>query len=503
MSKLLRGGRLSPVREDVVKFTSSMKDDARLAKAVIDINKAHVIMLMENKVIKASDGVTLLQALVKCAKSKLNSSAEDVHMAVEEAVIKEAGDVVGGNLHIAKSRNDQIATAIRMELRNELLNLMRAISHVLGHLAEVAKDHLQTVVLEYTHLQPAQPVTFAHYLLSHMAAFERDLQRLQGSYARVDLCPLGAGALATTSFPIDRDRTAKLLGFKGLAENSIDAVGSRDFITETVAVLTLIALNLSRIAEDLIIWSSPDFGVVEIPDEFASTSSIMPQKKNPEVLEVIRARSSHVLSAFVASAAAIKSLPTTYNLDFQEITPKLWESIENVRASLDMLHKLLPKLKVTDGVFEKANANFVAATELANVLVRKYNMPFRTAHKIVGAFVKSLIDAKLKFTDSKPEMLQKAAADVANIKLNVQVEDLKALESPLALVKACKVKGGPAPHEVEKALVEWEKKLLLIKSDVIKLDKELEEAKNELEKTVKAQFSTNFSENVNLKNSNL
>jgi argininosuccinate lyase len=503
MSKLLRGGRLSPVREDVVKFTSSMKDDARLAKAVIDINKAHVIMLMENKVIKASDGVTLLQALVKCAKSKLNSSAEDVHMAVEEAVIKEAGDVVGGNLHIAKSRNDQIATAIRMELRNELLNLMRAISHVLGHLAEVAKDHLQTVVLEYTHLQPAQPVTFAHYLLSHMAAFERDLQRLQGSYARVDLCPLGAGALATTSFPIDRDRTAKLLGFKGLAENSIDAVGSRDFITETVAVLTLIALNLSRIAEDLIIWSSPDFGVVEIPDEFASTSSIMPQKKNPEVLEVIRARSSHVLSAFVASAAAIKSLPTTYNLDFQEITPKLWESIENVRASLDMLHKLLPKLKVTDGVFEKANANFVAATELANVLVRKYDMPFRTAHKIVGAFVKSLIDAKLKFTDSKPEMLQKAAADVANIKLNVQVEDLKALESPLALVKACKVKGGPAPHEVEKALVEWEKKLLLIKSDVIKLDKELEEAKNELEKTVKAQFSTNFSENVNLKNSNL
>jgi argininosuccinate lyase len=503
MSKLLRGGRLSPMREDVVKFTSSMKDDARLAKAVIDINKAHVIMLMENKIIKRSDGVTLLQALVKCAKSKLNSSAEDVHMAVEEAVIKEAGDVVGGNLHIAKSRNDQIATAIRMELRNELLSMMRAISHVLDHLAEVAKDHLQTVILEYTHLQPAQPVTFSHYVLSHMAAFERDLQRLQGSYARVDLCPLGAGALATTSFPIDRDRTAKLLGFKGLAENSIDAVGSRDFITETIAVLTLIALNLSRIAEDLIIWSSPDFGVVEIPDEFTSTSSIMPQKKNPEVLEVIRARASHVLGAFVASAAAIKSLPSTYNLDFQEITPKLWESTENVRASLDMLHKLLPKLKVTDVVFEKANANFVAATELANMLVRKYDMPFRTAHKIVGAFVKFLIDAKLKFTDSKPEMLQKTAVDVANIKLNVQVEDLKALESPLALVKACRVKGGPAPDEVEKSLAEWAKKLLLVKSDIIKMDKELEEARNELEKAVKAQFSMNFYENVNLKNSNL
>ncbi|MGB9842170.1 MAG: argininosuccinate lyase, partial [Candidatus Bathyarchaeales archaeon] len=394
MSKLLRGGRLSAVREDVAKFTSSMKDDLRLAEAVVAINKAHVIMLMEQKILKQADGAMLLQALAKCSGAVLDASAEDVHMAVEEAVLKEVGETVGGNLHIAKSRNDQVATAIRVELRKELLTLMRAVAHVQEHLIEVAEDHLKTVILEYTHLQPAQPVTFAHYLLSHCAALERDLERLQNVYARVNLCPLGAGALATTSFPINRDRTAALLGFSGVAENSIDAVGSRDFVTETLAVLTLIAVNLSRFAEDLIIWSSPDFGVVELPDEFASTSSIMPQKKNPEVLEVIRARASHVLGDFVAAAATLKSLPSTYNLDFQEITPKLWASIETVRASLDMLHKLLPKLKVTRDVAGKANASFVAATELANLLVRKYDVPFRTAHKIVGAFVKALIEAQ-------------------------------------------------------------------------------------------------------------
>src|SRR3990172_8993831 len=364
MSKILHGGRLGSMREDVAKFTSSIRDDTRLLSAVIAINKAHVVMLTEQKIIQKQDGAKLLAALLKHSDMKLDPCMEDVHMAVEEAVLADAGPEVGGNLHIAKSRNDQVTTAIRMALRAELLSLMRSVAHVQDHLAETAEEHVSTVILEYTHLQPAQPVTFAHYLLSYVEGLERDLQRIQSVYGRVNLCPLGAGALATTSFPIDRDRTAELLGFSGLVENSIDAVGSRDFITETLAALTLIALNLSRFAEDLIIWSSPDFGVVELPDEFTSTSSIMPQKKNPEALEVIRARASHVLGNFVASAAAVKSLPSTYNLDFQEITPKLWESIDTVRASLDMLHKLVPKLKVTADISAKASASFVAATEL-------------------------------------------------------------------------------------------------------------------------------------------
>ncbi len=501
MSKILRGGRLSPVREDVAKFTSSMKNDLKLSKAVVDINKAHVVMLIEQKIIAQSDGAKLLQALVKCSDTEFDPSAEDIHMAVEEAVLQEAGSEAGGNLHIAKSRNDQVTTAIHMELRSDLLILMHSLAHMLDHIAEVAEKHTNTVILEYTHLQPAQPVTFAHYLVSCFDALERDMQRLQSVYTRVNLCPLGAGALATTSFPISRERTAELLGFSGLLENSIDAVGSRDFIAEAISALTLLAVNLSRMAEDLIIWSTPDFGVVELPDEFTGTSSIMPQKKNPEILEVVRARASLLIGNFVASVAAIKSLPSTYNLDFQEITPKLWESIENVRGSLDMFHKLLPKLKITKDISDKTNASFVAATELANILVRNYNVPFRTAHKIVGALVKSLVEAKLTFKEATPEILQKIAKEVANIKLHVKSQELKELATPLKLVEACRVRGGPAPADVTRALTERKKKLILTRTDISKTDEALDKAREELDSIVQKHLHSNLNENARLKNS--
>jgi argininosuccinate lyase len=490
MSRILHGGRLGAVREDVAKFTSSIKDDARLLYSVIDINKAHVVMLAEQKIIAKADVASLLLALNTLDNMQLDSTMEDAHMAVEEAVLKVSGSETGGNLHIGKSRNDQVATAIRMQLRNELLTLMRSLAHVQEHLAEVAEDHLQTVILEYTHLQPAQPVTFAHYLLSHVDAFERDMQRLIGVYKRVNLCPLGAGALATTSFPINRDRTAELLGFNGLVENSIDAVGNRDFIVETLAALTLISVNLSRLAEDFIIWSSPDFGVIELPDEFTSTSSIMPQKKNPEVLEVIRARASYVLGNFVTVTAAVKSLPSTYNLDFQEITPKLWDSIDTVRTSLDMVHKLIPKIKVTSDVSDKALKSFVAATELANLLVRKYNIPFRSAHKTVGTLIKSLINAKLTFADATPKMLEQAAQEAEGIKLKVSAQDISALADPLKLVEACNVKGGPAPTQVKAALNRCEKSILATKSDISKMDKELGDAENRLSQTIETYLSS-------------
>jgi argininosuccinate lyase len=486
MSKILHGGRISSLRKDVAKFTSSIKDDVKLSKAVIDINKAHVIMLMEQKIIKRSDGAKLLEALTKHANIKFAPSSEDVHMAVEETVLKEVGWETGGNLHIAKSRNDQVATAIRMELRENLLDLMLSVIRLQESMAEMAEKHLKTVILEYTHLQPAQPVTFAHYLLSHLDALERDLQRLQETYERVNLCPMGAAALATTSFPISRERVAELLGFNGIVENSIDAVGSRDFILETAAALTLIAVNLSRLAEDLIVWSSPDFGVIELPDGFASTSSIMPQKKNPEVLEVIRARASHVLGDFVASAAALKSLPSTYNLDFQEITPKLSEAVEVTNSSLDMFAKLIPNLKVSTDISSKALKSFAAATELANMLVRKYDVPFRSAHKIVGSLVKSLIDSKQTFLSATPRLLQKVAQDAVGIKLVVNAEDITESFDPLKMVEAYKVKGGPAPTEVKRALTAREKRIVLVKSNVSKLKQKLDEAEIKLESTVKS-----------------
>jgi argininosuccinate lyase len=483
---MLHGGRIGSVRGDVASFASSRNDDVRLADAVISINKAHVVMLIEQKIIQPQDGAKILKALAKQEGSKLDPFAEDVHMAVEEAVLAETGPEVGGNLHIAKSRNDQVATAIRVQLRKELLTVMSALLDMQQSLLETAKKHVGTIILEYTHLQPAQPVTFAHYLLSHYDALGRDLQRLQGAYERVNLCPLGAGALATTSFSINRKKTAELLGFDDVLENSIDAVGSRDFIVETNAALTLIAVNLSRLAEDLIIWSSPDFGTVELPDEFTSTSSIMPQKKNPEVLEVIRARASHALGDYVAATAALKSLPTTYNLDFQEITPKLWAVTDNLKASLNIFAKLIPNLKISSNVEDKAAAGFVGATELANMLVRKYNVAFRTAHKVTGALVKALIDSKKTLLDATPQLLGEVAKESANLTLNVKKEDIAECTNPRKLVETYKVQGGPSPVEVKRVLALKTENLAVLKAKIAKLEQSGVQKAKALDATVQA-----------------
>ncbi len=503
MSKILHGGRLSSVREDVAKFTSSRKDDERLAAAVVDINKAHVVMLMEQKIIQWQDGAKILKAFSRLSTVKLDPAAEDVHMAVEEVVLGETGAEVGGNLHIAKSRNDQVTTAIRMQLRSELVELMFKVLQMQESLLDTAGKHVDTVILEYTHLQPAQPVTFAHYLLSHVQGLERDLERLQGAYERVNLCPLGAGALATTSFPINRKRTAELLGFNAVLENSIDAVGSRDFILETQAALTLLAINLSRLAEDLIIWSSQEFGTVELPDEFTSTSSIMPQKKNPEVLEVIRARASYALGDFVASTAALKSLPSTYNLDFQEITPKLWAEVDNLASSLSIMSQLVPNLKVSTNIEGKASAGFVGATELANMLVRKYNVAFRTSHKIVGALVKSLIDSKQTLIDATPELLQKIALEAAGVKLTVKKEDIIDCTNPRKLVETYKVQGGPSPIEVERAIKIGKKNMEHTKNSIGKLEKNLANGQKTLNANVESYAASNAASNVRLKNPDL
>jgi argininosuccinate lyase len=500
---MLHGGRLGNVRVDIAKFTSSRKDDARLADAILAINKAHVVMLMEQKIIQWQDGAKILSALQKQDSQKLDPNAEDIHMAVEEAVLAETGPEVGGNLHIAKSRNDQVTTAIRMALRKELLNIKQQVIEMQENLLATASKHTETIILAYTHLQPAQPVTFAHYLLSHVGGLERDLQRLLSVYERINLCPLGAGALATTSFPINRKTTAELLGFSTVLENSIDAVGSRDFILETQSALTLLAVNLSRLAEDLIIWSSPEFGTVELPDEFTSTSSIMPQKKNPEVLEVIRARASYTLGDFVASAAALKSLPSTYNLDFQEITPKLWASTDNLSASLSIFAKLIPNLKVSSNVEGKAASGFVGATELANILVRKYNVAFRTSHKIVGALVKALIDSKQTLFNATPEMLQKIAQETAGIKLTVKKADIIECTNPRKLIETYKVQGGPSPAEVERAITSTNITLTQTKTNITKLQENLANAANTLNSTVKSYSQSDSSKKGRLKNSKL
>jgi argininosuccinate lyase len=468
-----------------------MKNDKRLLKVVVKINEAHVAMMMEQKIIEWQDGTKLLQALSQLPNMKLTASVEDVHVAVEDEVIKKTGPEIGGNMHIAKSRNDQVSTAIRIELRGNLIALMLSVVKLQEALTKLAEKHVKTIVPGYTHLQPAQPVTFAHYALSYVDMLERDLQRLDEAYQRVDSCPMGAGALATSSFPINRDRVAELLGFSQVLENSIDAVGSRDFILETLAGLTIMAVNISRLAEDLIVWSSADFGLIELPDDFASTSSIMPQKKNPDVLEVIRARTSHVLGNFVASATTVKALPSSYNLDFQEITPRLWESVESIAGSIDMLSELVPNLKVNKKVSNKLLLSFSTATELANMLVRKYKVSFRTAHKIVGSLVRTLTETKSTFSDVTPELLQKVAQDSTDLKLKVDAKDIRESTDLLKLVEAYKVKGGPSPVEVERMLKIRKRWAILSKSDLSKKKLKLDEAENNLRSVVKSYSDSN------------
>ena len=453
LSKLLRGGRIGSAHKGVVEFTASIKSDQKLLEAVIKINQAHVTMLLEQKIVKPLTGAKLLAALSEIdPKMKLNQKLEDVHLAVEEEVNKKVGSDIGGNLHIAKSRNDQVATAIRMALRTSLHDLISQIVKLQSSLIELAEKHTETLVPSYTHLHPAQPVTFAHILVSYVDALQRSLQRIKETLPRVNLSPMGAGAIATTSFPINRNRTAELLGFSAVLENSIDAVGSRDFILETLADLTMLAVDVSRMAEDLIVWSSPDFGIIDLPESFAFTSSIMPQKKNPDVLEVIRARMSQVLGNFVASATTLKALPSGYNLDLQELTPKLWETIDTVSASVDMLSELAKNLNVNKDLFSKPVLQFATTTELANMLTKKYDIPFRTSHKIVGSVVKALLDKKLPLSSLKPELLNKTAKDVAGITLAVKLKDIKDSIDPKKFVESHKAMGGPAPAEVKRML---------------------------------------------------
>ncbi len=501
MSKTLRGGRLGSKRADVAEFTSSIKDDAKLADAVIDINKAHVVMLAEQKIVKQQDAAKLLKALTGKLKLKMDAKSEDVHMAVEEAILAITGSDVGGNMHIGKSRNDQVATAIRMELRKKLLALMDEILKLEANLTETANRHIETIILGYTHLQPAQPVTFAHYLLARFDQLNRDLQRLKNTYVNVNLCPLGSGALSTTSLPINRERVAGLLGFDGLAENSIDAVGSRDFILETLADLSIAAVNLSQFAEDLLIWGTADYGVLELPDEFTTTSSMMPQKKNAEVLEVIRARAGNVLGDFVAAVSMMKAMPSTYNLDFQEITPKLWEAIATVYRCLTILVELVPNIKVNANVATKADKSYVAATELANLLVRKYGVPFRSAHKIVGAAVKKLIEAKQTFKDITPELLEKTANDTVGITLNVKADDIADSTGIKKLVASHKVVGGPAPATVRKALTIRKKSMVESKSYMSMLHQKLDVAQKSLEDAAKTISEGQIPNNGRFKNS--
>ncbi len=444
-----------PQDEEAARFLSSMSQDRKILEADIWVDKAHVLMLNRQGIISKEHALAILGALDAIASADpdelLSKKSDDVHVLLETELIRRLGEDVGGRLHTARSRNDEVACCIRIALRDELTLILEGISKLQVVLLNLAAQHTKTIMPGYTHLQRAQPTTLAHHLVAHAYALQRDAARLMSCYDRTNVSPLGAGAMASTSYPIDPELTADLLGFESVARNSIDAVASRDFLLEALSCLSILGTNLSRIAEELILWSTSEFGFIQFSDEYSSTSSIMPQKRNPDVAELARARTSTVTGCLFSAFAICKALPLSYNLDFQEATTHLWRATETMRSILAVLSGAISTMTVRgDAMRQAATAGLTWATDLADLIVLEHGLPFRTAHSIVAAVVRDSTG------ESDPERISaaisRASREVVGREIVIPNEKLRRIldvESSIASKKAC---GGPSPAEVQRSI---------------------------------------------------
>lgn len=377
-------------------YVSSISDDVEIALYDILGSQAHTIMLYENKIITKAEVKKILSALESIKKEKFEkkSDAEDIHELIESLVIKRAGSASGGKMHSARSRNDQVSLDIRMKIRDDINILCSCILDAIEALVSLAQQHQKTVMPLYTHLQQAQVGVFSHYLLSYTDSLFRDIERLYVVYGRVNQSPLGAGPIGGTSLPINRQSTARMLGFHGIVENSIDATSTRDFVAEYVSVVAILMTNLSRIAEDFVIWSTSEFSFIELADEFTSPSSVMPQKKNPDILELTRGKTSEVIGHLMAILATIKGLATGYGRDLQQIKSAVWSTSKISITTLLVLKSMLLTLNVNEKQMKKAaEGGYLIALDIAEKLVQD-GIPFRTTHKVVGQFVQVAFQAK-------------------------------------------------------------------------------------------------------------
>lgn len=488
MSSFLRAGRLGRTDDEATRFTASLEADRRMAWAVKRINEAHVVMLTDRGIIGVAQGAKILAALREVDFDHLDLKAEDIHTALEAAVIALVGPDVGGNLHLAKSRNDQVAAAIRMELRKNLLELSSTALELLGTVMGIAGENLETIIPAFTHTQPAQPTTYAHYLGSHYDILRRDLDRIQALYDRLNKSPLGSGAVAGTSFAISRKDTADLLGFDGLIENTMDAVGSRDFALETLCVLAILATNISRLAADLILWSGVA-GLIDLPDEFAATSSIMPQKKNPDALELMRAKAGVAIGNLVSVLTIMKGLPSSYNLDLQEITPKLWDTIDELDSSLKLMARIIAGSRIRADSAQEMVDEFTTFTELANVLTRNHGIAFRTAHKIVASLTKALYESSLSVKDVSPQLIARIGRECAGLDIRMREDEIRGALDPKAFVASHSVTGGPSPNSVSKMIEERKDQLQRLREGIQEREDRLADAGRLLDSRVSALLS--------------
>jgi argininosuccinate lyase len=447
---MFRDQRLGESLQDVLDFLSSREADERIFLADLLVDKAHLAMLLQQGLVSCELCSKIMAALDDLMNEgpQALGAGEDVHEAIEAYVLGKVGPE-GGRMHTARSRNDEVATCIRLSLRGEMLDLMAGQLSLISTLVRLAEKHTETIIPGFTHTQHAQPTTLAHHLLAHADAAARDLSRMEDTYARVNLSPLGAAAFASTGFKIDRNLTARLLGFDGLVENSMDAVSTRDFILEVLSDLAILMVNLSRLAEELVLWSSSEFGYLELDNLYASTSSIMPQKKNPDSAELARGKTGSVIGSLVAALSICKALPMSYNRDLQEVTPHLWRAMDWAAGTVRILDGCLSTLKFNLERLEKSSgAGFSTATEIADSLVRITGMPFRTAHSIVG---------RIAASGDRPDLaeLDRIALEMAGFKAisrGFSEADLERALDPRSNVALRKNVGGPAPAETKRMI---------------------------------------------------
>ena len=443
------GGRFTEATDAFVEaFTASVHFDKRLYKHDIAGSIAHARMLAKVGVLSEADrdaiirGLQDIQGDIERGDFAWSTSLEDVHMNIEARLTERIGEA-GKRLHTARSRNDQVATDIRLYLRDAIDVLRAELKRLQQGLIDLAEREADTLMPGFTHLQTAQPVTFGHHMLAWFEMLERDRARLADCRKRVNVLPLGAAALAGTSYPIDRHYTAELLGFDAPAENSLDAVSDRDFAVEFSAAAALIMVHLSRFAEELVLWSSAQFGFIDLPDRFCTGSSIMPQKKNPDVPELVRGKSGRVIGHLVALLTLMKGQPLAYNKDNQEDKEPLFDSIDTVQGSLRAFADMLPALQVKRAALrEAAGRGFSTATDLADYLVRK-GLAFRDAHEIVGRAVRYGVDTNRDLAVMSLEELRGFSTAIET--------DVFAVLTLEGSVAARNHFGGTAPEQVRAA----------------------------------------------------
>ena len=385
-------------------FNSSLRFDKALFAYDIEGSIAHVRMLEKQKVISEGDAVMCTEALRKLkeqvfsGKYAIGETYEDVHMAVEAILTERIGDAAK-RIHTARSRNDQVALDMRIYTKEQIHGISALVTELIGALKVLAHDNLETVMPGYTHMQKAQPITFAHHLCAYIEMFRRDRERLFDTYKRTDRMPLGSGALAGSTFDIDREYTAELLDFAEVTQNSLDSVSDRDYLLELLSDLSIIMMHLSRFCEEVILWSTEEFGYITISDAFSTGSSMMPQKKNPDMAELIRGKTGRVYGSLFGLLTVMKGLPLAYNKDMQEDKECTFDAIDTVCACLDIFRKMIAEVKINHEKMLAATVNsFVNATDMAEYLVKK-GCPFRDAHFIIGGLVKICVTRGIYLAD--------------------------------------------------------------------------------------------------------